>query len=307
MVSILSSEREGVIPYDLIVPSASRPHLLERVLHSLLEHVDQKPRMLIVHDDAAFPGRQHLVYEVVMQAARTHAVPVIVEAHDPPLNHGPSVHWLLQHVETPYVLYSQDDHIVVRDLPITRCLDVMQQHDLHHVRFNKRATMDYKGEFKKIEVSYRRTRPLWGTHTAWEDLTLCVSDHWYFQTSLWRVARIKPVVDWWMQHHGASFHEHCEVKVNRTFNGQIAEFGEPWPLPNALGHRTIDPTTGVRRAIDNPMDPLVRQTYQRTFIWGKIGEERYIEHIGGDPADWALWRPRGGHGGPRDSQNQEVR
>ena len=42
------------------------------------------------------------------------------------------------------------------------------------------------------------------------------------------------------------------------------------------------------------LDPNVRATIQRTFIWGPIGEDRYIRHIGTDPKDWSDTHPRGG-------------
>jgi len=41
------------------------------------------------------------------------------------------------------------------------------------------------------------------------------------------------------------------------------------------------------------LDPNVRATIQRTFIWGPIGEDRFIRHIGTDPKDQAGDHARG--------------
>ena len=50
----------------------------------------------------------------------------------------------------------------MRPVPVARCLEIMHEHKLHHVRFNKRKTMRIKGEhrppheqFKKLEVTMR--------------------------------------------------------------------------------------------------------------------------------------------------------
>ena len=147
-----------MIPYELIIPSSSRPHLLGRLLESLFAHVDQLPTRVILHDDAVFPDRREAVAALVQDwAARTHRQFVVAYA-DPPIKHGPSLHWLLRHVVQPYVLYSQDDHVVVRDLPIARALGILSIHGLNQIRFNKRDTMDKKGregqEFYKVEYRF---------------------------------------------------------------------------------------------------------------------------------------------------------
>ena len=59
-----------MIPYELIIPSASRPHLLGRVLESLVQHLDQPPARLLVHDDAVFPGKAAEVEAAVWAATR---------------------------------------------------------------------------------------------------------------------------------------------------------------------------------------------------------------------------------------------
>jgi hypothetical protein len=316
-----------VIPYELIVPSASRPHLLEPALDSLLERVDQLPTGILVHDDAAFPGRQGEVGEILRRVQRAHRINVAAIFRDPPVSHGAALGWLLSHTRTPIVLYTQDDLRVVRRLPIARALEVMTTHGLHQVRFNKRATMGWKGEWPKREywfpgepishkpicawalpgeVSVEVPHPLgFGAHMAggcgcFGGAVLTTADHWYFQTGLWRVAPVKTVVDWWLSTTGESFKEHAEAKINQTMNGQVEDFNRD----RLRGLVTLDLPPASAAA----MDPAVRARVQRTFIWGPIGEDRYVENLGAAPEDWALRRPRGGVVGPgsdRDSQADE--
>jgi len=273
-----------VIPYDLIVPSAARPHLLSAALMSLLGRVDQMPTRLIVHDDAAFPGRAEETRTTCESVARSQRLPLVFTHDDLPLMHGPSLHWLLSQVQTEYVLYTQDDLLIVRDLPIVAALETMHRYGLHQIRFNKRPTMEYKMFWRKKEFTFG-------------DVTLTIADHWYFQTGLWRVSRIKPVVDWWIMATGTSFREHCEPKMNKAMNREVGEFNH-WALAN--GYELPEQAYLA-------MDPDTRAKVQKTFIWGPIGTDRYIDNLGDKPEDWALVRPRGGTGPARvDSQAREA-
>lgn len=287
-----------MIPYELIIPSASRPHLLDEVLRTMFARLDQMPARVLLHDDAVFPGRQWEVAQVLAERV-PRSIPTILLQDDPPIKHGPSLKRLLDLVSTEYVLYTQDDHKVVRDLPIEPALSLLHQHGLNQIRFNKRDTMDKKGregaEFFKVEKWFRcKGLPYkWGqdaihgcrdadAKTLSELVPLCIADHFYFQTNIFRVSALKPILDWWMgpgRQHGA-FDEHCEVKVNQTFNGQwLAQHGPLGPdVPILLPH------DGAWN------DPEVRARIHKTFIWGRVGEPRFVEHVGTDPKDWALIR-----------------
>jgi hypothetical protein len=267
-----------MIPYTLIVASASRPHLLKVTLATLFACIDQDPVQVLIHDDAAFPDKQEAIAEAVAFAVPKE-IPVVIGYDNPPIQHGPALKWLLDRVETDYVLYSQDDHRVLRPLPIRQALAILDTHRLNQIRFNKRDTLDKKGregeEFFKVEYHYGVTRhPELGTF----EVTLCAADHWYFQTGLWRVAPIQPVVNWWMSPDGlrvGAFTEHCEYKINDVFNGKYGNF-----LPAIVPY--CEPAQWNI--------PLIRATVHKTYIWGRVGEPAYVGHIGGDPQDWAYTR-----------------
>jgi hypothetical protein len=269
-----------MIPYELIIPSASRPHLLKRVLESLLIKVDQLPERILVHNDERFPDRLEAIQSVLLLTEKM-GIPAWLENHNPPIQHGPALHRLLSQVKTEYVMYSQDDHQVKRDIPVSWALELLDQHGLNQIRFNKRDTLDKKGregeEFYKVEsrwdIAYGDGAGL--------SFTLCAADHWYFQTGVWRVGAIKPVIDWWAGPGSAfgAFNEHMEVKVNQVFNGQWREVTPEFPRVVPILHDSSRWNL-----------PEVRKLIHKTFIWGKIGEPAYVEHIGHLPEDWALER-----------------
>jgi hypothetical protein len=241
--------------YDLIVASASRPHLLARTLRSLIEHLDIFPARVIVHDDARFPGKVGAIREAIEPAGQFFGCPVVFRHDEPPIRHGPALAWLLDQARSRYALYSQDDHEAVREIPIVEALQVMERDEkVHQVRFNKRATLGQKdtwrGPWRKRE--YRR-----GGHT------LTVADHWYFQTGLWRTAVADAIVKGAGRFDAFAYERSVEEAVNRY-------------LDLGLQHQGLD-----------PLDPDARAEQLGTFIWGPIGEDRYVQHIGAAKEDWA--------------------
>lgn len=308
---------EQVSPaYEIIVPSASRSHLLTPTLATLLASIDQLPRRLLVHDDPVFVGHSWTVAHLVGAISAQWGVSSVVYCSPMPKGHGPALHWLLNALlpETEYVLYSQDDFETLRPLPIRQALMLMHQHGLHQIRFNKRDTLPWKDtrsgrwEKKEIQFSHRHKEndpsqcfcPLGcneggeGSHVCHsgpcetpkrcscsyrEPSTLTVSDHWYFQTGLWRVRPVRNVVNWLMMHlhWRTAMHEHVEIKINQVLNGEVPEF------PSALA--TVPPRP-------ESWDQATRAQYQRTFIWGGIDEKAFVRHLGGDPKDFALQHNR---------------
>ena len=287
--------------YEIIVTSASRPHLLQPTLETLLGHVDPYPSRILIHNDAAFGAGTTLADHRWMQTKAMLAgldLPCELVLHhaDPPRRLGMALAWLIGNVTADYVLYSQDDFVTLRGLPIRRALAVMAANDLHQIRFNKRATLGqkdtWKGVWKKQEVAFCAdpiyARSFWGAdrqpslppwhcgqagcdgHGTRQILT--VSDHWYFQTGLWRTSVIRAALFWLTQPNRLNLfaESSAEETINSLFDG---EFG---PIPGlTIPHRHLADVASNRARV------------QKTFIWGPIGEDRYVRHIGTDPADWA--------------------
>lgn len=249
----------------MIITSASRPHLLGPTLQTLWECLEQKPIRILIHNDEVFADRTHAMLDLIERFGQR--VTIRYTNSSPPRRLGPALHWLLGEVSTDFVLYTQDDHVALRPLPVERALGIMHRYGLNQIRFNKRDTMDRKGDFVKVESSYED-----GGATP---VTLCTADHWYFQTGLWRASTIRDVVSWWVNAGPGVFAEHSEAKINDALNGGMEQYGYPGLASRALWN-----------------DPTHRAGTVKTFIWGPVGEPAYIKHIGTSEHDWALVRRR---------------
>lgn len=287
-----------MIPYSLIVASANRPHLLEKTIFSHLAHVDQAPSHIFIHNDEAFKDREGTPLHSTREAkCRTIAYfatagsDILGKIHHqaPPAGHGAALGWLLDEAAAQglkYVLYTQDDFLALRALPIQQALKVMDTQDFHQIRFNKRPTLQAKKNFVKHELRFRIRQH----HDDGCDLysqcyrgcicgaepVLTVSDQWYFQTGLWRVEPIRQAVKGWLDANPQAFREDPEAKINAAFDGKLTNLKVNAPPPGA------------------PNDLATRLQYQRTFIWGPIGEPAFVKHIGDQPEDWASRHIRDG-------------
>lgn len=257
-----------MIPYELLIASASRGDLLAVTLETFFKYADQFPGRVIINDDVVVPDRSQVVNDVI-ETYIPSGIAVYRQASVPPLFHGPAVHWLLSQASTEYVYYLQDDWETLRRLPISTALSVMDRYGLHQVRFNKRDTMGAKGEapnrWSKKEVQF-------------DDVVLTLTNAWYFNPGLWRVARIKPVFDWWELMFPGSIREHAEGKINDTLKGSYPDFSRLKLIDMALPEMNLDHETRMR--------------VHRTYIWGPIGERQFVFHLGWKKEDSRLARRR---------------
>src|SRR3972149_3994168 len=104
-----------MIPYELIITSASRPHLLGPTLTSLLAHVDQAPALVWIHDDVPpdYSGGSgpSAVRDVVNAAVGANSVRCGIAQTAPPVGLGGALYWLLDRGKGGYVLYSPEDFV----------------------------------------------------------------------------------------------------------------------------------------------------------------------------------------------------
>lgn len=244
--------------YDLIVTAVrDRADLLDRTLRSLLASLDAKPSRILVHEDVrpsvecpAEPTTRALLDAI----ADDFAVPVVLFERNPGGGLGRAVLRLLEESSTEFVLYTQEDFDALRAIPVAACLDLMAAHQINHVRFNKRKTMKVKGADRPPGERFTKIEQAFG------EQTLCVSDNWYFQTSLWRRELALDGFRAVAERNGPGMIDRCEMKFQR------------W-LHEGLG-RGIGCTdsTGAER----------RGEVVKTFIWGPTLEPAFIRHTGHD-------------------------
>lgn len=240
--------------YEAIVSSVhDRADLLDRTLRSMLPRLDVKPARIVVHEDvrAGQPYVEGRTADILRAIEDEHGVPIRLLETRPGTGLGRALLRLLDATETEFVLYTQEDFDFVRDVPIARCLDIMQRHELHHVRFNKRKTMRCKGEDRPEHERFYKVE------TAYDGQTFCISDHWYFQASLWRRSIVREGFAELVAQRRSGPIDFCEMKFNRWFN------------------ETHGKNPHLR-------DPALRQERLRTFIWGGIAEPAFIRHTGSD-------------------------
>ncbi|MDP3767928.1 MAG: hypothetical protein Q8S13_07925 [Dehalococcoidia bacterium] len=232
-----------MIAYDLVCTAVSeRADLFAESIDSLLRHLDQWPARLIVHEDVR-PGSEAGAIEAWLNAR---GVPFVHRVTSPSRGMGPATVWCMDQPTTPIVLYTQEDWRAIRAIPVADALALMQTENLHHIRFNKRKTM--RAKHADTDHPWQKVEKLIGGHM------LCVSDHWYTQTSLWRVDAALPNL-------------RAAASQVATSEGFVARF-------NDLQNTTYG--DGKREWHDQAM----RHDRLRTYIWGGIGEPKYIEHLG---------------------------
>lgn len=244
--------------YDVIVTSLrDRRDLLERTMRSMLPQLDQAPARIIIHEDVRrgveYPGAS--TRERMDAIEREFGVPISILVSEPARGLACAMPWLLAEASTEFVFYTQEDFDFVRPIPIRSCLQLMAEHRLNHVRFNKRKTLRVKGADRAAHEQFHKLEVQFGAQT------MCVSDHWYFQASMWRasVARdgFAAVVK---ASSPGSFVDRGEMKFNHWLNTTIGG-----------GVGSTDATGAATRGMS-----------VRTFIWGPIGEPAFISHTGHD-------------------------
>lgn len=252
-----------MIPYELIVTSASRPHLLRQSIASALRYIDQEPKRVLVHDDAVVPDQSRDI-DAAMRWALPSSLDAVLLTAEPPVLHGLAIHRLLCIAATDYVLYLDDDAPPLRSVPIQDALATMEEHGLNAIRFNKRQTMAIHSGWPKVQRYF--------TIRDGHVVILTLAEKLHFQFGLWRRSWVKAATDWWQAEYPGSLAEHGEVKINNALSGVIPEF-------RATGLVSV-PQPGCHD------DHAARIAHCRTYIWGPIGEPAFLDHIGWRQEDW---------------------
>jgi len=244
-----------VIPFEVIVSSVhDRRDFLDRTLRSMLGQLDQRPARIIVHEDVrdSEPFEAGASEAVCSAIERDSGVPVVLLQTRPGTGLPRAMLRLLEASATEFVLYTQEDFDFVRPVPVERCLGIMQAEAINSVIFNKRNTLPVKG-------AHIPDRARWWTkeEVTFDGQTFCVAEHWRFQANLCRRALfLEGVKELLTSAPGLS-------RIEHPFNGWLnAKYGE--------GCGSVDGSQDRRKRL------------LRTFIWGGIGEPRFVQHTGAE-------------------------
>ncbi len=244
-----------MIPFEVIVSSVhDRRHFLDATLRSMLARFDQLPTRIIVHEDARTtkPIEVGSSEEIMTAIERDFDVPVTLMIKRPGTGLPRAMLRLLEASSTEFVFYTQEDFDFVRAVPVARCLEIMQRHALNSVIFNKRNTLPVKGQ-------HLPDRARWWTkeEVTFDEQKFCVAEHWRFQANMGR---------------RSLFLE--GVKELLTASPDLPRIEHPYNgwLNTKYGQNcgSVDGSQARRRDL------------LRTFIWGGVGELRFVQHTGAE-------------------------
>jgi hypothetical protein len=245
-----------VIPYEVIVTSVhDRADLLDRTLRSMLANVDQLPRRILVNEDArpSHPVVEGRTEHLLDAIRHEFGVPIFLLTQRPGTGLAMALVRLYEHAATEFVFYTQEDFDFVRKVPVGDCLGIMQRSALNHVRFNKRDTLPIKGHHHPDPKKWWTKKEV-----TFDGQTFCVSDHIYFQACINRRALLlEGLKEIMLRNPGGQVR--IEAAVNDWFNKK-----------HGSGCGSVDG------------DQVVRRNVLKTFIWGGVGEERFVLHTGAE-------------------------
>jgi len=254
--------------YELLVTAVdTRADLFIESMESFLANVKLKPSRIIVHVDKLVDDETSgTEIESWLQECK---IPYYSFMEWPAVGLGRAMLWCFQQATLPLVMYTQEDYLTLREIPVERALKVLTAHNLNHVRFNHRTTMAAKHNNKGLgKERWEKVEVLCCNMDAyngdWHQVKLCIADHWYTQMSLWRVERALKGLT--AVNTGTKFETSNQFVA--AFNTWMnSHYGDPLNRPG-----------GPRKWNDQAM----RHECLKTYIWGPVGEPPFIKHTGSE-------------------------
>lgn len=239
--------------YDLCITAVSeRADLFAQAMKSISQNLDTPPMRIFVHEDVR-PGSKPGTIAGWL-AANVDPGIVVHRVSSPAAGLGSGMLWCFEQTSSPYVLYTQEDIGAARPFPIRRALEVMDAGNCNQIRFNQRTTLPCKhgdkgrnpNAWRKVEVQI-------------DGQTLCVSDHFYTPTALWRVAPALAGMRAVLKGQTISSSGQFVARFNDWMNRTHGDGVRPWN------------------------DQMMRHERLRTYIWGPIGEPAFLTNL--DPGN----------------------
>lgn len=162
---------------DIIITGSSRPDLLKITIEKFRKFLftERKIRWLL-HEDFVW----HEQSKESISVANSLGIDVILK-HSPACGLGISIDTLLQKVETPYVIYLQDDWELERPVELDRLLWTMDRHDeINHILFPPHKIEKERGGGDFIRETYN-----------FDGLDLTLNNGWYLNPAIWRMSKVK--------------------------------------------------------------------------------------------------------------------
>lgn len=162
---------------DIIITGSSRPELLKITIENFRKFLftEKKIRWLL-HEDFVWPEKSEESIEVAMSFGFD-----IILHHSPASNLGIALDTLLQKVETPYIVYLQDDWELERPVELDRILWTMDKHnEINHVLLPPHKIEKERGGSDFVRKTY-----------TFDGLDLTLNNGWYLNPAIWRMSKVK--------------------------------------------------------------------------------------------------------------------
>lgn len=266
---------------DVLITASSRPQLLKPTVeyfHKFI-HFEGKMRW-ILHEDFVYKEQSK---ETIKWAKESGYFDEIYE-DDPPLGLGVSIEEMLKKINTKFMFYLQDDWVFERPVDLDRIVYTMERDDkINCIHFNKYRNMPMVDGFKQKEMTLTDA-----------GLRVCIFHSWSLLPGVWRTDFVR---DRWI-----------EPRTNRP----VAWF--TWQLGSGikrrgkmiknfearLNNRKSDIYKETKGKWENvPSDEEVYKYLQENvgvYLYGHLGDPRYIRHIGED-LRMEHWRRKDGKPG----------
>lgn len=230
---------------DVFITSASRPLLLRRTLESFLDKVIFSGTFrFFVNEDYVAPNESTVCVGLLGEFLDNYHL----KCNNPPIGLSGAFSYFSKYFSSPYMFYLQDDWELIRPLNLDSVLSMIHSWSdimsIAQLRFNKRRTMEYKGEGENI----------WHKEEVWlGEERLTTSDSVYLNPALWDMEFFRPflAIDFTGKPHQRPFIWKLNEHIRAAFSikkGNKTEFS-----------RTVG-----------------------TYIYGGVGEEPYFKHLGKD-------------------------
>ena len=194
---------------DIMRTSASRPDYLKTTTEALQNHLkyDGGFRWLI-HEDSLNEEWSKQCTAYINEVG----IYNVSKVNQTPIGQGPSLTWLLEQTNTPYILNIEDDYELIKPLDLNPLVALMDKHpEINQIAFHKRR------------ISWKRGSYFIKKQVVRDGIPLVTDPHWAFTPALWRSSYIKPL---WK-----SFDKNIHWRMNDILKGDLVR-GPEWVMEN---------------------------------------------------------------------------
>jgi len=180
-----------MIDIDIFRLSASRPEMLKQSTESIQKYLKYSGKIrYIFHEDILNEKASKQCIRYMKDNFEDGNN--IIGVNDPPIGHGASLTWLLDHSRAQYILNWEDDQELIRELDLDPVIAIMEKYPdkINQISFHKR-----KVEFNHHGMEMREIE--------YDGYKIVTNPHWAYVPAVWRMSYIMPI---WIRATASNHH-----------------------------------------------------------------------------------------------------